>query len=102
MLHGNIAEPRQSIALEIYSESGEKDFFYLGPQAPNLSPNELELMHRLQLELNGIVNSRDLHNHEIVYFALQEVHRQLAQTDQQDMIQRLKAFLVDCDVRERH
>lgn len=98
----HLAEPRQSIALEIYSESGEKDFFYLGPQAPNLSPNELELMHRLQLELKGIVNSRDLHNHEIVYFALQEVHRQLAQTNQQDMIQRLKAFLVDCDVRERH
>lgn len=98
----HLAEPRRSIALEIFSESGEKHFFYLGPQAPNLSPNELELMHRLQLELNGIVDGRNLQNHEIVYFALQEVHRQLAQTNEQEMIQRLKAFLADRDVRGRH
>ena len=97
-----LAEPRPSIALDIYSNSGEKHFFYLGPQAPILAPNELELMHKLQLELNGRVNSHDLQHDEIVYFALQEVHRQLAQTNDQDVIQRLKAFIVDREVRGRH
>jgi hypothetical protein len=88
-----LAERRQPIGLEIYARSGKKHFFYLGPEAPQLSPNELALMHNLHLQLNSGLGGHDLRHHEVVYFALQEVQRELGQTDAKGVLQRLKACL---------
>jgi hypothetical protein len=89
--------PRPRIALEIYSAAGEKNFFYLGPHAPHLTPRELELLHKLWLELNQRLNGHDLHHNEVVYFALKEVERELGHGDGQDVVQRLQRFLMERD-----
>jgi hypothetical protein len=57
------------------------DLFRIGSHAPHLTPRDLELLHQLWLELNGRLNNQELHHNEVVYFALKEVERELAQGD---------------------
>jgi amino acid transporter len=94
--------PRPRVGLEIYSGSGEKHFFYLGPHAPHLTPRELELLHKLWLELNHRLNGRDLHHNEVVYFALKEVERELAQAEDNSVIRRLQQYLLERDNRPNY
>ena len=94
--------PRPRMALEIYTVSGEKHFFYLGPHAPHLTPRELELLHKLWLELNHRLNEHDLHHNEVVYFALKEVERELAQGEDNNVIRRLQQYLLERDNRPNY
>ena len=44
-------EPRPRVTLEIFTPSGQEQIFYLGPHAPRLTPKEIDLLHKIWLEL---------------------------------------------------
>jgi amino acid transporter len=73
-----MAEPRPRVSLEIFTPSGQEQVFYLGPHAPRLTPKEIDLLHKVWLELSDIVPGQETHHHDIVHFALDEVERELA------------------------
>jgi amino acid transporter len=90
--------PRPNIALEIYSRSREKRFFYLGPHSPHLTPREIELLHRLWLALSQKLDDYDLHHNDVVYLALKEVEREMGEAGTDALIQRLRQFLSDLKI----
>jgi hypothetical protein len=86
-------EPRPRLALEIFTPGGLEQIFYLGPHAPRLTPNEIDLLHRIWLELSEKVGGEETHHHDIVHFALTEVEREIALGQESDVVERLKKHL---------
>ncbi len=88
-----LPDPRPPFNLEIFTPVGEHEFFLLGPHAPNLTRNEVNLVHQLWLRLGDLVMPQELHHHDVVHFALNEVKQELIQGKEHDVAQRLKEHL---------
>jgi amino acid transporter len=73
-----LPEPRPSISLELVLEN-QKDtvFFNLGPHPPRLWPGDVELVHRLWLELSGKGIGSKLHHRDVVSVALRRMNEEL-------------------------
>ena len=89
-----LPDPRPPFNLEIFTPQGEHEFFLLGPHAPNLTRNEVNLVHQLWLRLGDLVRPEELHHHDVVHFALNEVKQELAQGRESEVAQRLKEHLI--------
>ncbi len=91
----NLPDPRPPFNLEIFAPGGgQHEFFRLGPHAPNLSMNEVQLVHRLWLRLSDLISPQELHHHDVVHFALNEVQKEIAEGKDQEVAQRLKEHLI--------
>ncbi len=73
-----LPEPRPSLSLEIVLEN-QKDtiFFNLGPHPPRLWPEDIDLVHRLWLDLSGRGPGAKLHHRDIVGVALRRMNEEL-------------------------
>ena len=85
-----LPDPRPQFNLEIFAPGGEREFFLLGPHAPNLTSNEVRLIHRLWLRFSDLVPPGELHHHDVVHFALDEVLNELQEGKEADVVERLK------------
>ena len=92
-------EPRPRVALEIFTPSGQEQIFYLGPHAPRLTPKEIDLLHQLWLELADKLPGEELHHHDIIHFALDEVEREIAAGEESDVLKRLRDHLHEISKR---
>jgi hypothetical protein len=90
----NLPDPRPPFNLEIFAPGGgQREFFMLGPHAPNLSMNEVYLVHRLWLKLSDLISPEELHHHDVVHFALNEVQKEMAEGKEQEVAERLKEHI---------
>jgi hypothetical protein len=90
-----LPEPRPQLTLEIYSPSGQETVFYLGPHAPRLTNKEIDLLHGIWLELSKEVAPEELHHHDIVHLALEELQRDIQDGRRQEIIDVLRKHLSD-------
>ncbi len=88
-----LPEPRPTATLEIFTPTGQEKVIYLGPHAPRLTPKEIDLLHKVWLELSDKLGSQDLHHHDIVHFALAEVEREIAEGQGDAVLERLRQHL---------
>jgi hypothetical protein len=88
-----LPDPRPPFNLEIFLPGGQRDFYMLGPHSPNLTANEVNLIHQLWLKLSELVSPEELHHHDIVHFSLDEVTREMNEGKEQDVIARLREHL---------
>jgi len=86
-------EPRPRVSLEIFARSGTEQVFYLGPHAPRLTPNEIDLLHRIWLDLSDELPGEEIHHHDIVHFALSEVEREIGEQEKNSVLTRLREHL---------
>ncbi len=94
-----LADPKPQLTLEIYFPNGQEDVFYLGPHAPRLTPKEIDLLHSIWLELSSDVAPEELHHHDVVHFALQELRQELTNTEREEALRRLRQHLQE--IKER-
>jgi nucleotide-binding universal stress UspA family protein len=98
-----LAAHRPQLTLEIYSPNGREEVFYLGPHAPRLTPKEIDLLHSIWLEVSHELGAEDLHHHDIVHFALNELRDELSDGKREEVIKKLKEHLSEIkDRREPH
>lgn len=73
-----LPEPRPSLSLEIVLEN-QKDviFFNLGPHPPRLWPEDIDLVHRLWLELTAQGPGSKLHHRDVIGVALRRMNSEL-------------------------
>ncbi|MBZ5695523.1 MAG: amino acid permease [Acidobacteriia bacterium] len=95
-------EPRPRVSLELYTPSGQEQVFYLGPHAPRLTPNEIDLLHKIWLRLGEKLPGREIHHHDIVHFALTEVERELSNGASDEVFARLRDHLSDIQNRRQN
>ena len=88
-----LEDPRPQFNLEIFSPGGEREYFLLGPHAPNLTSNEVRLVHRLWLRFSDLVAPDELHHHDVVHFALDEVLHELQDGKEAEVVARLKEHI---------
>jgi amino acid transporter/nucleotide-binding universal stress UspA family protein len=94
-----MGDPRPRVSLEILTSQGQEQIFYLGPHAPRLTPKEIDLLHRVWLELSDPLPGEEIHHHDIVHFALAEVERELAEGKTPAVIERLREHINDIKSR---
>ena len=94
-------EPRPRLTLEIFTPSGQEQIFYLGPHAPRLTPKEIDLLHRVWLELADKLPGEEIHHHDIIHFALDEVEREIANGQESDVLDRLREHLHEISKRRQ-
>jgi hypothetical protein len=94
-----LAEPRPQLTLEIYSPGGHDHIFYLGPHAPRLTSKEIDLLHGLWLELSNEVAPLELHHHDVVHIALEELRKNIVDGRRAEIISALRQHLTE--IRDR-
>jgi len=88
-----LGDPKPQFNLEIHLPNGDKVFKVLGPHAPNLTANEVNLLHRLWLRFSDVVAPMEMHHHDVVHFALEEVQKELDEGNEEGVVGRLRAHL---------
>lgn len=89
-----LPDPRPQFTLEIDQPGGQREFFVLGPHAPHLTSTEVKLLHKLWLRFSDQVAPEELHHHDIVHFALKEVVQELEEGKEEDVLERLKQYVI--------
>ncbi len=70
--------PRPSLSLEVVLPDASKSlFFNLGPHPPRLWPEDIDLVHRLWLELCACGTGSKLHHRDVIGVALRRLEQQL-------------------------
>jgi len=94
-----LADPKPEVALQFYFPNGQDEVFYLGPHAPHLTPKEIDLLHGIWLELSNEVAPDEIHHHDVVHFALEELEHGINNSERRELVNRLRRHLVK--IRDR-
>jgi len=89
----HLSDPKPQLTLQIYFPGGQEHVFYLGPHAPHLTPNEVDLLHTIWLELSSDVAPEEIHHHDVIHFALEELRQELSNTQREEVLRRLRQHL---------
>jgi len=87
-----LPEPKPRVVLEVVEPSGQKWEFFLGPHTPRMRDEDVELMHRMWLEITSDRQFAGLHHYDIVALALKELERELqADPTRSELLAQLRA-----------
>jgi len=84
-----LPEPKRQFNFYVIGPSGETKVFYMGPHAPALGPEDVELVHRLWLNMRRDPQSAALHHSDIITYALTRLAGQYAR-DKQEILRDLR------------
>ena len=88
-----LADPKPQLTLVIYSPGGSEHIFYLGPHAPHLTPKEIDLLHGIWLQLSNDVAPEEIHHHDVIHFALEELKQEMNDHQRDGVVNRLRQHL---------
>ncbi len=88
-----LGDQKPQFNLEVHLPNGDKIYKVLGPHAPNLTANEVHLLHRLWLRFSEMLAPEELHHHDVVHFALEEVQKEIDEGQEDAVVGRLRAHL---------
>ena len=88
-----LGDAKPQFNLEVHLPNGDKIYKVLGPHAPNLTANEVNFLHRLWLRFSDSLAPQELHHHDVVHFALEEVQKELDEGREDEVVNRLRAHL---------
>jgi amino acid transporter len=84
-----LPEPRPRLALEIHAPTGSVHEYPLGPHTPRLRPQDLELMHKVWLDITSDPRYAGAHHYHIVALALEELQRELNSPERAALLAKL-------------
>jgi hypothetical protein len=82
-------EPRPRLTLEVCAPDGTVREFALGPHTPRLRPQDVELMHKLWLNITADSKFAGAHHYHIVALALEELQRELSTEQRAQLLAKL-------------
>ncbi|HET7207332.1 MAG TPA: APC family permease [Terriglobales bacterium] len=84
-----LPEPRPRVTMEVYAPDGSIREYPLGPHTPRLRPQDLELLHRIWLEITNDPKYAGAHHYHIVALALEELHKELNSEQRREVLNKL-------------
>jgi amino acid transporter len=83
-------EPRPRLCLEVCAPDGTVREYLIGPHTPRLRPQDVELMHKLWLQITTDPKFAGAHHYHIVALALEELQRELSTEQRTQLLQKLQ------------
>jgi hypothetical protein len=77
-----LPEPKRQFTFYVIKPDGGALSFHIGPHAPTIEPYEVQLVHRLWLNLRRAPHMQDLHHSDILTYALTRMAAEFARDKQ--------------------
>jgi amino acid transporter len=87
-----LPEPKRQFTFYVIKPDGESLSFHIGPHAPTIEPAEVQLVHRLWLNLRRSPEMRDLHHSDIISYALKRMAGEFAR-DKETTLKGLEQYM---------
>jgi amino acid transporter len=84
-----LPEPKRQFTFYVVMEDGSAQAYHIGPHAPHLQPDDVQLVHRLWLNFRRDPDLAALHHSDIVTYALTRLATEYAR-DKQETVKGLK------------
>ena len=84
-----LPEPRPRLIMEVCAPDGTIREYALGPHTPRMRPQDVELMHRLWLNITADPKFAGAHHYHIMALALEELQRELSTEQRAELLQKL-------------
>ena len=84
-----LPEPRPRLILEVSAPDGTVREYSLGPHAPRMRPQDVELMHKLWLDITADPKFAGAHHYHIVALALEELKLELSTEQRAQLLEKL-------------
>ena len=88
-----LPEPRPQLELEMFTPAGGREYFILGPHAPHLTPHEITLIHETWLRFSEQLAPLEVHHHDVVHFALDEINQEIAAGKERELVEKLRQHI---------
>src|SRR3954468_8014911 len=85
-----LGEPRPRLTLEVSAPDGTVREYALGPHTPRMRAQDVELMHKLWLDITTDPKFAGAHHYHIVALALEELKRELSTEQRAQLLQKLQ------------
>jgi amino acid transporter len=83
-------EPRPRVCLEVCAPDGTVREYAIGPHTPRLRAQDVDLMHKLWLNITTDPKFAGAHHYHIVALALEELQRELSTEQRAQLLQKLQ------------
>jgi hypothetical protein len=84
-----LPEPKPRLVMEVRLPSGIGREYYLGPHLPRLRDQDLELLHRLWLEVTSDPQFTGAHHYHVIAVALEQMERELNSEKRNEILRML-------------
>ncbi|HZQ69158.1 MAG TPA: APC family permease [Terriglobales bacterium] len=84
-----LPDPKPRLQLEITRPDGGHHKYFLGPHEPRLRPDDLELLHKIWLEITSDPRYAGLHHYHVVRLALEELQKRILSGEQPELLRKL-------------
>src|SRR5258708_21784082 len=81
--------------MEIIGADGSRHEYPLGPQEPRLRPCDVELLHKVWLEITADPRYAGLHHYDVVALALEELKRTLNSKGREALLQQFNSSVTE-------
>jgi amino acid transporter len=85
-----LPEPRPRLTMEVCAPDGSIREYTIGPHNPRLRPQDVELMHKLWLNITSDPKFAGTHHYHIVALALEELRRELSTEQRAQLLEKLQ------------
>ncbi|HKV81323.1 MAG TPA: APC family permease [Candidatus Sulfotelmatobacter sp.] len=84
-----LPEPKPRLTMEIISCDGSRHEYPLGPHEPRFRPSDVELLHRMWLEITSHPRCAGLHHFHVLALALRELERNLRSSRRESLLEEI-------------
>jgi hypothetical protein len=88
-------KPSYPIPFRVIDAEGRTRIFYLGAHTPDLAPEDVEMIHRLWLEISHEPEHQSIHHRDVVTYALIHLQSDLNGPHKQALIKQLGKLPLD-------
>jgi len=84
-----LPDPKPRLQLVIIRPDGGRHEYFLGPHEPRLRPGDLELLHKIWLEITSDPRYAGLHHYHVVRLALEELEKRFQSGERSELLRKL-------------
>jgi hypothetical protein len=86
-----LPQPKRQFNFYVIGHDGETSVYFIGPHAPALSPDDVQLVHRLWLNMRRDPSMQELHHSDIITYSLTHLAGQYAR-EKQEILRDLRNY----------
>jgi phosphatidylethanolamine-binding protein (PEBP) family uncharacterized protein len=85
-----LPEPRPRLTLVVYEPDGTTHEYLLGPHAPRMRPEDVNLMHKVWLDITRDPRFAGAHHYHVVALALEQLQHELKGGTREELLDKLE------------